>query len=75
MAATRETPGAAVKSGIMESDTVGIPAASISRCASPTDRQQKGHTGTSTTASTSSSFRRRIMRGTLVCRNSPGSSR
>jgi hypothetical protein len=38
--ARRGTPTFAVKSGIMESDTVEMPAASISRWTSPTDRQQ-----------------------------------
>ena len=38
----------------ISSVTVGIPAASITRATSPTDRQQSGHTGASTARSTDS---------------------
>ena len=68
-------PVAAVTSGITDSVTVDIPAFSISRAASPTDRQQNGHTGTSSTAPTSSLCIRSIIAGTLVRRNSSGFSR
>ena len=54
--ATRGAPIARVKSGSVESATVARPAFSISRCTSPTDRQQNGQTGTRSTASTSSAF-------------------
>jgi len=75
MPTTRGAPAAAVTSGITDSTTVDIPAFSISRAASPTDRQQNGHTGTSSTASTSSLSMRAIIAGTLVRKNSPGFNR
>ncbi len=56
MPATRGAPVARVKSGSVERAAVVSPAFSISRCTSPTDRQQNGQTGTSRTASTSSFF-------------------
>ena len=55
MPASRGTPTARVRSGIIESETVGMPLASSTRCTSPTDRQQNGHAGTSAAASTPSS--------------------
>jgi hypothetical protein len=75
IAATRGAPTAAVSAGAIESAMVLIPAASASRCASPTDWQQIGQTGTKTAASTSSALMRSMIAGTLVARNSVGSSR
>ncbi len=75
MAATRGAPAAQVKSGIIESDTVGMPAASISLAASPTDRQQNGQAGARTATSTSSECIRSMISGTLVRRNSSGRRR
>ena len=72
MAATRGAPVLAVSSGIIESETVLKPTASISRCTSPTDQQQTGQTGTSTTTSTCSSRSRRRMAGTLSRSRAPG---
>lgn len=72
MAAILGTPTLAVNSGIMESEIVLNPAASISRCTSPTDQQQTGQTGTSTTASTCSSRSRPIMSDTLRCSKASG---
>jgi hypothetical protein len=63
MAAILGAPTERVNSGIMESEMVEMPAASISLCTSPTDRQQNGQTGTSTAASTSSAFICSIMAG------------
>ncbi len=65
MAATRGGLTEAVKSAIGESEMVEMPLASISRCTSPTDQQQKGQTGTRRTASTFSACKWRIMAGTL----------
>jgi hypothetical protein len=65
MAARRGTPTAAVKDGTIESDTVAIPLASRTRWTSPTDRQQNGHVGTSTAASTPSDFMRAAMAGAV----------
>jgi hypothetical protein len=73
MAATLGAPTERVNSGIIESEIVEIPAASISRCASPTDRQQNGQTGTSSATSTSSAFIRSIIAGTLTSSSSRGS--
>ena len=56
MAANLGEPTERVNSGIIESEMVEIPAACISLCTSPTDRQQNGQTGTSTAASTPSAF-------------------
>ena len=50
------TPWARVSSGIMDNDTVDIPPSSRTRCNTPMVRQQKGHAGISTTASTFSLF-------------------
>ncbi len=75
MAATRGAPAAQVKSGIIESDTVGMPAASISRWASPTDRQQNGQTGAKSARSTESDRIPSMIAGTLVRRNSSGRRR
>jgi hypothetical protein len=55
IAARRGTHTAAVKSGMLDRVMVVIPASSIARCASPTDQQQIGQAGTSTTTSTPSS--------------------
>ena len=65
MAASRGTLTAAVRSGMRDSVIVLIPAASISLGTSPTDQQQIGQPGTSTTTSTSSRFMCRIMAGVL----------
>jgi hypothetical protein len=73
MAAILGAPTERVNSGIMESEMVEMPAASISLCTSPTDRQQNGQTGTSTAASTSSAFICSIMAGTLSSKSSRGS--
>lgn len=54
-AAIRGAPTEAVKSGIGDRQIVGIPAASMTRCTSPTDRAQIGQTGTMIARSTSSS--------------------
>jgi len=70
--ATRGAPTDRVKSGSVDSATVDRPAASISRCTNPTDRQQNGQTGTSTTMSTPSAFICRIMAGTERSRSSFG---
>ena len=75
MAVTRGAPIAAVSAGTIESAIVLMPAASTTCCASPTDRQQIGQTGTKTAASTASRFICSIMAGMLVARNSAGSSR
>ena len=45
MPASRGTQTARVRSGIIESATVGIPLASRTRWTSPTDRQQNGQAG------------------------------
>lgn len=50
------TPWARVSSGIMDNDTVDIPPSSSTRCNTPMVRQQKGHAGINTTASTFSLF-------------------
>ncbi len=75
IAATRGAPAAALRSGIIESAIVEIPAASTFRCASPTDRQQIGQTGTKTAASTDSPRIRSMIAGTECWRNSAGSRR
>ncbi len=75
MPARRGVPTDAVISGMTESTRVDRPASSILRAASPTDRQQNGHTGTSSTMSTSSAFMRSIIAGTLVSRKVSGFSR
>ena len=73
MAAILGAPTERVNSGIMESEMVEMPAASISLCTSPTDRQQKGQTGTSRATSTSSCFIWPIIAGTLLSNSSRGS--
>ena len=50
---TRGAPTDAEISGIQECTAVLMPAASTTRATSPTDRQQKGHTGTKSARSTS----------------------
>ena len=72
IAAILGAPTERVNSGIIESEMVEIPAASISLCTSPTDRQQKGQTGTSKTVSTPSAFIRWTMAGTLFSKSSRG---
>ncbi len=72
MAASRGTPTAAVKAGIIESETVAMPLASSTRWTSPTDRQQNGQPGTSTAASTPSSFIRAAMAGAVTSSSSRG---
>jgi hypothetical protein len=56
---------AAVRSGMFDRQMVLKPAASISRCASPTDQQQIGQLGTRTTTSTRSSLSCCTMAGIL----------
>jgi hypothetical protein len=75
IAATRGAPQAVVRSGIIESAMVAIPAASTRRCARPTDRQQMGQTGTKMAASTPSARIRLIIAGTERSRNCVGSSK
>ena len=72
MVAILGAPTERVNSGIMESEMVEMPAASISLCTSPTDRQQNGQTGTSTAASISSAFIPSIIACTLVSNSSRG---
>lgn len=62
----------AVRSGIIDSDIVLNPAASISHWTSPTNQQHTGQTGTSTTASTRSRCIRSMMDGTVSCSNRSG---
>jgi hypothetical protein len=73
-AAIRGAPVLAVRSGIIDSEIVLNPAASISHWTSPTDQQHTGQTGTSTTASTRSCFIRATMEGTVLCSNRSGRS-
>jgi hypothetical protein len=72
IADSRGTPTAAVKAGIIESDTVAMPLASSTRWTSPTDRQQKGQLGTSTAASTPSSLIRAAIAGAVTSSSSCG---
>jgi hypothetical protein len=72
MAATRGAPVLPVNSGIIDSEIVLIPAASISHWTSPTDQQHTGQTGTNTTTSTSSRCIRSMMDGTVSCNNRSG---
>lgn len=65
MPASLGTPTLRVSSGIHDSVTVESPLASRIRCASPTDRLQNGHTGTSTTASTCSASMLSAIAGAL----------
>jgi hypothetical protein len=73
MPASRGTPTARVKPGIHDTVTVDMPLASRCRWTSPTDRLQKGQTGTSTTASTPSSRMLAAIAGALVAISSAGS--
>jgi hypothetical protein len=66
MAAIPGAPAFTVRSGIMDSEIVLNPAASISRCTSPTDQQYTGQTGTSTTTSTCSARRPHDRRQALL---------
>lgn len=75
MAATRGTLTEDVSLGMFERQIVLMPAASISRCASPTDQLQIGQLGTSTSTSTCSSFSPWMMAGTLVANISSGLGR
>ncbi len=75
MPATRGAATDAVVSGMTDNTTVDSPWASIRLAASPTDRQQNGHTGTNKTTSTSSAFMPSIIAGTLVSRKVSGRSR
>ena len=59
----------AVIAGIVVTEIVANPAASIARCASPTDRQQNGQTGTRSTASTASSRSRAMIWGIVSSRS------
>lgn len=72
IAATRGVLTAAVKSGILESVMVVMPAASIFLCTSPTDQQQNGQAGIRTTTSTSSSWRLLVMTGVLSSNSCSG---
>ena len=72
MAAILGAPTERVNSGIIESEMVEIPAASICLCTSPTDRQQKGQTGTSKATSAPSAFIRWIIAGALSSNSSRG---
>ena len=56
---------AVTNSGILANEMVLKPAASISRCTSPTDQLQIGQAGTSTTTSTASSRKFRMIAGTV----------
>ena len=73
MAASLGTLRAAVRSGMLDKLIVLKPAFSISLCTSPTDQQQIGQPGTRRTVSTLSSFKCRIMAGTLSFNNLAGS--
>ena len=75
MAATRGAPTEAVRLGIFERQIVVKPAASISRCASPTDQQQIGQLGTRMATSTNSSFNFWMTAGTLFSSISSGWSK
>ncbi len=72
MAAIRGALTEAVRSGIIDRVIVVNPAASISRCSSPTDQQQIGQAGTKTTTSTNSARRLRIIAGALSSRSCSG---
>ncbi len=72
MAAMRGALTEAVRSGMIDSDMVVNPAASISRCSSPTDQQQIGQAGTRTTTSTNSSRKLRIIAGALSSKSCSG---
>jgi hypothetical protein len=54
-----------VNSGIIDNATVVMPLPSMVRWTSPIDRQQIGHTGTSTATSTASSAIRTAMAGAV----------
>jgi hypothetical protein len=73
IAARRGTLTEAVRSGILDNVIVENPAISILRCSSPTDQQQIGQAGTSTTTSTSSSCKLRIIAGAVFSSSSSGS--
>jgi len=75
IAASRGTLVAIVRSAMFDSAMVVIPARSISRCASPTDRQQTGQAGTRTAASTASALRCSTILGMLRDSSSCGSRR
>jgi len=72
MAATRGAPTEAVSSAIFEREMVLKPAASISRCASPTDQLQIGQLGTRITTSTCSSLSCWMIAGMLCSSISSG---
>lgn len=65
MNTARETHTRSVVSGTLLMETVGIPALSISRWTSPTDRTHRGQTGTNTAAPTPSSRILAIILGTV----------
>ena len=73
MPASRGTPTLRVRSGIHDSVTVATPLDSRIRWTSPTDREQNGQTGTSTTASTPSSRIPAAIAGAVSSTNSSGS--
>jgi len=68
-AAILGAPVLTVSSGIIDSEIVLNPAASISHWTSPTDQQHTGQTGTSRTASTCSCRILPTMAGTVSCSN------
>ena len=73
MPARRGTPTRRVRSGIHDRVTVESPLPSRILSTSPTDREQNGQTGTSTTASTCSSRMLAAIAGAVVSTSSVGS--
>ena len=73
MPASRGTPTLRVRSGIHDSVTVESPLDSRILWTSPTDREQNGQTGTSTTASTPSLCIPAAIAGAVFSINSVGS--
>ena len=69
IAATRGFAQRCRRSAIGDRMMVVKPAASISRCTSPTDQQQTGQAGASSTTSTPSSLRWPMMAGAVSCIN------
>ena len=69
---TLGAPTETVSSGTQEWTAVEMPASSITRATSPTDRQQKGQTGTIKAKSTSSLFMPSTIFGAVTSRSSPG---
>ena len=71
--ATRGAPTEAVNSGIIDSNTVAMPLASMTFWTSPTDRQQIGQTGTSRATSTASPVIRAAIAGAVEASSCRGS--